>query len=195
MGLLRPTSSVTLRRSVPSQEVYISDLQCWVCYPCRERILRQLAPEHLRSHPRRLGTASWSIFVIPVTAFSHSDGSLKLNCLICLFTHLFSYFYSDDLFWLTSMQWPAVHDTSSWLFSCLRTASSFWDNFSKSLFDNNNNLCNCSTNTCNSDIPNNMWGKNLWLNKGSVMFREMDPFIPRRRDSLLRLATVHIHNN
>ena len=39
MGLPRPTLSVILRRSVPSLDVHISDLQRQVCYLCRERIL------------------------------------------------------------------------------------------------------------------------------------------------------------
>ena len=45
-------------------------------------------------HPRRLGTASRSIFVIPVTAFKHSGGSLKLICSTC---HPFSYFVQMNI--------------------------------------------------------------------------------------------------
>ena len=100
------TLSVTLRRSVPSLDVHISDLQRWVCYLYRERIPRQLALEHSRSHPRWLGTASRSIFVIPVTAFKHLDGSLTLICSTC---HLFRYFVPMNIYWLISILWSAVH--------------------------------------------------------------------------------------
>ena len=92
MGLHRPTLSVTSRRSVPSLNRH---RQRRVCYLYRERIPRQLALEHSRSHPRRLGTASRSIFVIPVTAFKHLDGSLKLICSTC---HLFSYFVHRNIY-------------------------------------------------------------------------------------------------
>ena len=143
MGLHRPTLSVTLCRSVPSLDVHIFDRQRRVCYPYRERIPRQLALELSRSHPRRLGTASRSIFVIPVTAFKHSGGSLKLICSTC---HLFSYFvqmnYSlTDLHSVLCCLWHLFL-----LVTCLRTASSFWDSFLKSLFDNNNNNNNNNNN-------------------------------------------------
>ena len=96
MDLLRHALFVTLRRSAPSLDVHISNLQRRVCYPCRERILRQLALEYSRYHLRRLGTASRSIYVIPVSAFEHSDGGLKLICLIC---HPFSYSILMIYFW------------------------------------------------------------------------------------------------
>ena len=67
--------------------------------------------EHSRSHPRRLGTASRSIFVIPVTAFKHLDGSLKLICSTCL---PFSYFVRMNIYWLISFLCSAVYD----IFSC-----------------------------------------------------------------------------
>ena len=62
------------------------------------------------------------------------DGSLKLICSPC---HLFSYFVQMNIYWTISILWTAVHAIFS-LVSCLPTASSFWDNFFKSLFDNNN---------------------------------------------------------
>ena len=83
----------TLCQSAPSLDAHISDLQGWVCYPWQEQTLWKLVLKPLPSHPRRLGTASRSIFVILVIAFSHSDKNLKLICSICLFTHLFSAFF------------------------------------------------------------------------------------------------------
>ena len=82
-----------------------------VCCLYREQIPRQLALEHSRSHPRRLGTASRSIFVIPVIAFKHLDGSLKLMCSTC---HPFSYFVQMNIYWLISILCSAVHG----IFSC-----------------------------------------------------------------------------
>ena len=142
MGQLRPTSSVTLRRSVPSLDVYISDLQRRVCYLCRERILRQLAPRAFAiSSP-----SAWNCLPVDLRDPGHSLLTFRrklkthlFNLSVCSLIFLVILFWWF-IFWLTSMLWPAVHDTSSWLFSCLRTASSFWDNFSKSLFDNNNHL-------------------------------------------------------
>ena len=45
-----------------------------------------------------------------------------------------------NFYWLNSIDlWSAVSCHLFFSVSCLRTASSFWDNFLKSLFDNNNN--------------------------------------------------------